>query len=97
MVIHFPAIWWSRGDVPLNKGDKLDLAFHPQINEYNGNVSVQLIVDDIHSDNLNEDEPSEEKLKIYDYRQKTDFLNNVNDYLKNTNAKLVFLRNVRRF
>jgi len=84
----FPAIWWSRGDVPLGVGDRLDLAFHPQKNEYNGNVSIQLIVDDIHSDKLIEDESSEEKLKIYDYRQKTDFLNNVNDYLKNTSSKI---------
>jgi len=84
----FPAIWWSRGDVPLNVGDRLDLAFHPQKNEFNGNTLIQLIVDDIHSDKLPDDEPSEEKIKIYDYRQKTDFLNNVNDYLKNTNAKI---------
>lgn len=84
----FPAIWWSRGDVPLEKGDKLDLAFHPQINEYNGNVSVQLIVDDVHSDKLDEEQETLLKYKIYDYRQKTDFLNNVNDYLKNTTSKV---------
>lgn len=84
----FPAIWWSRGDVPLEKGDKLDLAFHPQINEYNGNVSVQLIVDDAHSDKLDEEQEIPLKYKIYDYRQKTDFLNNVNDYLKNTTSKV---------
>ena len=84
----FPAIWWSKGDVPLNVGDRLDLAFHPQKNEYNGNTLIQLIVDDIHSDKLTDDEQSEEKLKIYDYRQKTDFLNNVNDYLKNTTSKI---------
>ncbi len=84
----FPAIWWSRGDVPLDKGDKLDLAFHPQINEFNGNVSVQLIVDDAHSDKLDEENETTLKYKIYDYRQKTDFLNNVNDYLKNTTYKV---------
>ena len=85
---NFPAIWWNRGDVPLNIGDRLDLAFHPQKNEYNGNVLIQLIVDDIHSDKLVDSESVEEKLKIYDYRQKTDFLNNVNDYLKNTATKI---------
>lgn len=84
----FPAIWWGKGDVSLNKGDKLDLAFHPQINEFNGNISVQLIVDDIHSDKLKEDEIENSRYKIYDYRQKTDFYNNVNDYLKNTNANI---------
>lgn len=84
----FPVIWWSKGDVNMNKGDKFDLAFHPQINEFNGNVSVQLIADDIHSDVLKEEDIQNSKYKIYDYRQKTDFLNNVNDYLKNTNTNI---------
>lgn len=85
----FPAIWWSKGDVSLNKGDKLDLAFHPQKNEFNGSVSVQLIADDIHSDKLkDEDAVGTARYKIYDYRQKTGFLNNVNDYLKNTKLKI---------
>ena len=84
----FPAIWWSKGDIPLNKGDKLDLAFHPQINEFNGNISVQLIIDDVHSESLIENESQNSGYKIYDYRQKTDFLNNVNDYLKYTNADI---------
>ena len=38
----FTAIWWKRGDVTLKSGDNLDLAFHPQINEFNGNRTVQL-------------------------------------------------------
>lgn len=84
----FPAIWWSRGDVPLGVGDHLDLAFHPQKNEYNGNVSLQLIVDDIHSDKLIDDEQQEEKLSIIDCRQQSDFLNNLNDNLKNTTSKI---------
>lgn len=82
----FPAILWGRGDLPLGVGDKLDLAFHPQKNEYNGNVSLQLIVDDIHSDKLPDE--TDEKLKIFDCRQKPDFLNEENDYLKNTNEKV---------
>ncbi len=36
----FTAIWWKRGDAGLSSGDSLDIAFHPQINEFNGNVSV---------------------------------------------------------
>ncbi len=37
------AIWWNSGDKSLPVG-KFDLAFTPQINEYNGNRSVQLKV-----------------------------------------------------
>ena len=84
----FTALWWGRGDVSLNAGDMLDLAFHPQINEYNGSISVQLIVDDIHSDNLIEETETLHKYKIYDNRAKTGILNDVNDYLKNTKLKI---------
>jgi len=79
----FPAIWWKRGDIPLGAGDSVDIAFHPQKNEFNGNVSIQLIVDDIHSDALVEDETQiKPALKIYDNRYKTGILPNVDDYIK---------------
>lgn len=84
----FSAIRWSQGDVSLNINDKLDLAFHPQINEYNGNIAVQLIIDDIHSDNLTEEISEAKKYKIYDNRFKTGILKDVNDYLKNTKLNI---------
>ena len=37
------AVWWNGGDKSLPVG-KFDLAFAPQINEFNGNRSVQLKV-----------------------------------------------------
>lgn len=81
----FTAIWWKRGDAGLSAGDSLDIAFHPQINEFNGNVSVQLIVDDIHSDAITDDDPVvQSAYKIYDNRGKTGILPNVNDYIKNS-------------
>ncbi len=83
----FTSVWWSKGDIPLSAGDSADIAFHPQINEFNGNISVQLIIDDIHSEVLdNEQEASQtkSKYKIYDNRTKTGILTNVNDYLKTT-------------
>lgn len=78
----FTCLWWSKGDISLVNGDTLDLAFHPQINEYNGNISVQLIVDDIHSEYLKEIEENTDKIKIYDHRKKTNILPQVNDYVK---------------
>ncbi|MBP3820826.1 single-stranded-DNA-specific exonuclease RecJ [bacterium] len=80
----FTAVWWGKGDISLNSGDKLNLAFHPQINEFNGNTTVQLVIDDIHSDALIEEEPSKSIYKIFDNRTKTGILPNVNDYLKTT-------------
>lgn len=84
----YTAIWWQKGDVALGAGDSVDIAFHPQINEFNGNTSVQLIIDDIHSDKL-EEEPEQKNLyKIYDNRTKTGILPNVNDYIKNSTKEI---------
>ena len=84
----FTAVRWSQGDIKLECNDHLDLAYHPQINEFNGETSVQLIIDDIHSDKLSEETTEDKKYKIYDNRFKTGILNDVNDYLKNTKLNI---------
>ena len=83
----FNCIRWKQGDISLVKGDVLDIAFHPQINEYNGNTTVQLIIEDIHSEYLKE-EDNKPKIKIYDHRKKTDILPQVNDYVKNSKQNI---------
>ncbi len=75
-------VWWSRGDIPLIAGDKLDIAFAPQLNTFNGVTNVQLILKDVHSDALKEEEQS--KIKVYDHRKKTNIFAQVNDYIKNS-------------
>ena len=86
----FNCIWWQHGDISLVNGDTFDVAFHPQKNEFNGNVSIQLIVDDIHSEYLKEEEEiSESKIKLYDHRKKTDILQQVNDYVKNVKSNIM--------
>lgn len=85
----FNCIRWQQGDVSLVNGDTLDIAFHPQINEYNGVTSVQLIIDDIHSEYLKEEEQTLDKLKIYDHRKKTDIFSQVNDYVKNSKQNIL--------
>jgi single-stranded-DNA-specific exonuclease len=75
-------VWWSRGDVPLIAGDKLDIAFAPQLNTFNGVTDVQLVIKDVHSEGLKEEEQS--KIKIYDHRKKTNIFAQVNDYIKNS-------------
>lgn len=85
----FNCIRWQLGDIKLAKGDTFDVAFHPQVNEFNGNTSVQLIVDDIHSDYLEEEEnENQNKIKIYDHRKKTDILPQVNDYVQNSKQNI---------
>ena len=86
-------VWWSRGDVPLLAGDKIDVAFAPQLNVFNGVTSVQLVLKDVHSEGLDiEDE--EAKIKIYDHRRKTNIYAQVNDYIKGANKSVaVFVEN----
>ena len=90
----FNCIRWGAGDISLVQGDKFDAAFRPQINEYQGNVNVQLIIEDIHSPLLKEEKNEEKqiqeqtKFKIYDHRKKTDILAQVNDYVKNTKQNI---------
>ena len=84
----FNCIRWKDGDISLVKGDTLDIAFHPQKNEFNGVTSVQLIIDDIHSPYLKEEEDFP-KQKLYDHRKKTDILPQVNDYVKNSKQNIL--------
>ncbi len=87
-------VWWSRGDVPLIAGDKLDIAFAPQLNTFNGATDIQLIVKDIHSDALKEEELS--KIKIYDHRKKTNIFAQVDDYIKNSKLGIsVFVEDMK--
>ena len=87
-------VWWSRGDIPLIAGDKLDIAFAPQLNTFNGNTDIQLIIKDIHSDVLVEEEKSE--IKIYDHRKKTNIFAQVDDYIKTSKLGIsVFAEDIR--
>lgn len=83
----FNCIRWKDGDISLVKGDTLDIAFHPQKNEYNRVTSVQLIIDDIHSEYLKEEELP--KQKLFDHRKKTDILPQVNDYVKSSKQNIL--------
>jgi single-stranded-DNA-specific exonuclease len=81
----YTAIWWKKGDVGLSNGDSVDIAFCPQINEFNNERNIQLIIEDLHSENLKENEEiTNYKYKIYDNRNKTGILQTVNDYIKTT-------------
>ncbi len=79
----FDAIWWSKGDISLKPSDTLDVAFAPQINTFNGNTNLQLIIKDIHSEFLIEEE-NENKIILHDDRRKTDIIDKVNGYLATT-------------
>ena len=82
----YDCIWWSKGDIPLTSGDLLDVAFYPQNNTFNGNTTLQFIVQDIHSDKITEEKRTQ--FVTYDHRKKTGIFNSIEDYLKTTKLKV---------
>lgn len=88
----YDCIWWSRGDISLIAGDKIDIAFCPQLNTYNGSTTIQLIIQDLHSPNLKDedvdDNGPEQDIKIYDHRKKTNIYASVQDYVKTSKLNI---------
>lgn len=91
----YTCVWWGKGDISLTNGDKLDIAYTPKINTFKDNTSLQLIIEDIHSENLVEkDLTNSNEIKIFDHRNKYDILPQVNDYVKTSKMNiLVFAEN----
>ena len=71
-------------NVPVNS--KLDIAFQPKINVFNGNTTLQLDICDVHSEYLKEEEEKNKlhSLKILDHRKKTDIFSQVMEYVSTT-------------
>lgn len=87
----YDCIWWSKGDISLSSGDVLDIAFCPQTNTYNGSTTIQLIVQDIHADNLKEDvitPANANEIRLFDHRKKKDIYASVEDYVKSSNLNI---------
>lgn len=88
----YDCIWWSKGDISLTSGDRLDIAFCPQTNTFNGSTTIQLILQDIHADNLQDEEDVPQAkstdIKIYDHRKKTDIWASVDDYVKTSSLNI---------
>ncbi|MDD3436100.1 MAG: single-stranded-DNA-specific exonuclease RecJ, partial [Candidatus Gastranaerophilales bacterium] len=88
----YDCIWWSKGDISLNSGDVLDIAFCPQLNTFNGSTTIQLILQDIHADNLKNNEINESEkstqIKVYDHRKKTGIFASVEDYVRTSNLNI---------
>lgn len=86
----YTCVWWSRGDISLVPGDKLDIAFSPKINTFRDVTSLQLMIEDIHSENLKEDKvENPNAVKVFDHRNKTDLLPQVEDYVRTAKMKVV--------
>ncbi len=86
----YTCVWWSKGDIPLVEGDKLDVAFSPKSNTFRGVTKLQLIVSDIHSDVLeNEEEENSSQTKVFDHRNKSNISLLVEDYIKTSKMNII--------
>ena len=91
----YTCVWWSHGDISLIPGDKLDVAFSPKLNTFKDTTSLQLMIEDIHSDNLIENKAeNDNSIKIFDHRNKKNILPQVEDYVNTSKLKIsVFVEN----
>jgi len=88
----FNALWWSHGDIGLDKGNVLDIAYSPQLNVFNGTRNIQLIIKDIHSEEIETE--NENKIICYDDRRKTGIIDMVEKYLATTKKDFtIFIEN----
>lgn len=74
---------WNTPDFNLPLSSKIDILFSPKINEFNGNITIQYMISDIHSEYIKEESPLSD-LKILDHRNKKDIINQVLDFISAT-------------
>lgn len=75
---------WNYPNFNLPLNTDVDLLFSMKINNFNNTTSVQLMVEDIHSEFLDKKNKSNE-IKILDHRKKTNILIQVLDFIISTN------------
>lgn len=85
----FVCLKWNCAEIPLETGSTLDIAFQPELNVFNGNATVQLMIKDIHSPELKEEEVQiVSGIKIYDHRKKTNIFSLVDNYVKTSKLNI---------
>lgn len=70
---------WNYPDFNVSENSLIDILFSPQINTFNGEVNIQLMLSDIHSDQITYQ--TEKQIKILDHRNKKDILSQVLEYV----------------
>ncbi len=85
---------WNYPDFNLPLNTDVDLLFSMKINNFNNITSVQLMVEDIHSELLDKQNKSNE-IKILDHRKKTNILMQVLDFVISTKkTTAIFIENL---
>ncbi len=80
----FECVKWSTPDFNLPVNSNIDLLFSLKLNSFNGKETVQLMVNDFHSELIKE---SRSEIKMLDHRNKKGIINQVLDFVNTTKKK----------
>lgn len=75
-------VLWNCSTLNIPIGKKLDIAFYPRLNEFNGIKSIQYEIKDYNSEFIQIQ--TSQSIKIIDHRKKIGILEQVADYIKNS-------------
>ena len=78
----FECVFWNHNSFNIPEGKEFDVVFSPKLNVFNNVSSIQLDLQDVHSEFLQQEQNTQ--VKLYDHRKKTNILNQINDYLMST-------------
>lgn len=79
----FQCVKWNTPEFNLPENAPIDILFSPNLNTFNGEVNIQLMLSDIHSELLQEQKENNE-IKILDHRKKTNIIMQVVDFILTT-------------
>ena len=77
---------WNTPNFNLPENSPFNILFHPQINEFNGNTSIQYFLEDIFSEKFINDSKQDD-YKILDHRNKVNIIDSVLDFVTSTKKK----------
>lgn len=90
----FNCLKWNTNSTGQKSGEKLNLAVSLEENVFNGNTSLQLMIQDLDFPDVKVEEETKNSVKIIDNRQETDGVDKISDYIQKTDKKItVFARN----
>lgn len=100
----FEAVWWQKNFLDAEISDRVNVAFSPEINIFNGKSRIQLLIKDIQSLKFKEQKKSDLKkitvsdssfaVKWIDHRQKKNIYEIFSNYLKTSKTNIaIFAEN----
>ncbi len=77
-------IKWNCNNLNLAQNSKFNILFCPRKNEFNGNTTIQYIINDLQGEFINNEDHENFEIKILDHRNKKNILNQVINFINST-------------